>query len=105
MAEFTLTASIACLATIGYLVACQRPLLRSPVLWISYAIILFFEALMDGWLTKLSAPIIVYEASAISGIRFPFDIPVEDFLFGFPLVMLPVVLWLRSGRSRQRQDV
>ena len=30
---------------------------------------------VDGWLTKLSAPIVIYDDSHTSGVRFPFDIP------------------------------
>jgi len=41
-----------------------------------------FQAVVDGWLTKLSAPIVIYNEQHSTGIRFPFDIPVEDFLFG-----------------------
>jgi lycopene cyclase domain-containing protein len=65
--------------------------------WVAYAIILFFEVLVDGWLTKLSAPIVVYDPDQFSGWRFPFDIPVEDYLFGFSLIVLTLILWLRAG--------
>jgi lycopene cyclase domain-containing protein len=77
--------------------------------WVSYAIILFFEVLVDGWLTKLSAPIVIYNPDRYSGIRFPWDIPVEDYLFGFALIVLTILLWERAGQrggaggsSRQR---
>lgn len=68
--------------------------------WIAYAVILFFECLVDGWLTKLSAPIVVYDPDQFSGWRFPFDIPVEDFLFGFSLIVLTLLCWERAGRAR-----
>ncbi len=52
---------------------------------------------MDGWLTKLSAPVVIYRPSHFSGVRFPLSIPVEDFLYGFALVTLAIVLWERLG--------
>ena len=63
-----------------------------------------FQILVDGWLTKLSAPIVIYDEHHIVGIRFPFDIPVEDFLFGWALVTAVLVLWERS-RLRHRDEV
>jgi lycopene cyclase domain-containing protein len=66
--------------------------------WISYAIILFFQVLVDGWLTKLSAPIVLYNPDENSGIRIPWDIPVEDYLFGFALIVLTILLWERAGQ-------
>jgi hypothetical protein len=38
------------------------------------------------------------------GIRFPFDIPVEDFLFGWAMVTAVLLLWERQ-RPRARQRV
>lgn len=67
--------------------------------WIAYAIVVFFQCLVDGWLTKLSAPIVIYNPDEFSGWRFPFDIPVEDFLFGFALIALTIMLWERAGRD------
>ncbi len=68
--------------------------------WIAYGIIVFFQILVDGWLTKLSAPIVLYNPDESTGWRAPWDIPVEDYLFGFALVTLPIMLWERAGRRR-----
>jgi lycopene cyclase domain-containing protein len=73
---------------------------RRVTFWIAYAIILFFQVLVDGWLTKLSAPIVAYNPDKLSGIRAPFDIPVEDYLFGFALIALTIILWERAGQRR-----
>jgi len=73
-------------------------LFRRATYWISMAIVLFFQVLVDGWLTKLSAPIVLYNESHSTGIRFPFDIPVEDFLFGWTLVTAVMLLWVRQPR-------
>jgi lycopene cyclase domain-containing protein len=78
-------------------------LLRRPAYWISMVIVLGFQIPVDGWLTKLSAPIVIYDEKHTSGIRFPFDIPVEDFLFGFALVTAVLLGWERI-RPRDRED-
>lgn len=61
--------------------------------WLSMVIVLGFQIPVDGWLTKLSAPVVIYDERQTSGLRFPFDIPVEDFLFGFALVTGVLLLW------------
>lgn len=65
--------------------------------WLSMAIVYFFHVLVDGWLTKLSDPIVIYDPDHLSGVRFPWDIPVEDYLFGFSMITLTMVLWIRAG--------
>jgi lycopene cyclase domain-containing protein len=78
-------------------------LFRRPAYWISLVIVLGFQIPVDGWLTKRSAPIVSYDERHTSGIRFPFDIPVEDFLFGFALVTAVLLVWERQRRA-DRQD-
>ncbi len=75
-------------------------LLRRPAYWVTMLIVLGFQILVDGWLTRLDAPIVVYNPDHILGLRFPWDIPVEDFLFGFALVTAVLLGW---ERTRQRQ--
>jgi lycopene cyclase domain-containing protein len=75
-------------------------LFRRPAYWLSMVIVVGFQILVDGWLTKLSAPIVMYDDRQITGIRFPFDIPVEDFLFGFALVTAVLLLWERQREHR-----
>ncbi|QLL10102.1 lycopene cyclase domain-containing protein [Mycobacterium vicinigordonae] len=71
-------------------------LFRKPAYWLSMAIVLGFQIPVDGWLTKLSAPVVIYNERQTSGVRFPLDIPVEDFLFGFALVTAVLMLWERQ---------
>jgi lycopene cyclase domain-containing protein len=66
-------------------------------------IVFAFQVLVDGWLTKLSAPVVLYDEAGTTGLRVPWDIPVEDFLFGFALLTLVLLLWERAGR-RMRAD-
>lgn len=71
-------------------------LFREPAYWISMGIVFCFQILVDGWLTKLSAPIVIYNEEHTSGLRFPWDIPVEDFLFGWALVTAVLLLWVKQ---------
>ena len=98
--EYTWASIVAVLVVVGIEVLWLRTGIFAKVtFWVAYAIILFFEVLVDGWLTKLSAPIVTYNPDQFSGWRFPFDIPVEDYLFGFSLIVLTMILWLRAGPS------
>lgn len=97
--EYTWGSIVAVLAVVGIEVLWLRTGIFGRVtFWISYAVILFFQVLVDGWLTKLSAPIVEYNPAKNSGVRFPWDIPVEDYLFGFALIVLTIILWERAGR-------
>jgi lycopene cyclase domain-containing protein len=100
---YTLPAVVAVIVVCAWEFALLRTgLLRKPAYWISMVIVFGFQILVDGWLTKLSAPIVIYDDRHTSGVRFPFDIPVEDFLFGWALVTAVLLLWERS-RLRQLQ--
>ncbi len=103
VAEYTIAAAVAAvLVVVAEVVWLQTGLLRTRAYWISMAIVFFFQALVDGWLTKLSAPIVLYNPDRFTGIRFPWDVPVEDYLFGFALVTLVMLLWDRAGRTLGR---
>jgi lycopene cyclase domain-containing protein len=98
---YTVPAVLAVLAVCALeLAALRTGLFRRPAYWLSMLIVIGFQILADGWLTKLSAPIVIYDDRQITGIRFPFDIPVEDFLFGFALVTAVLLLWERRRERR-----
>ena len=102
--EYTWASVVAVLVVLGVeLFWLRTGLLRKVTFYVSWAIILFFMVLVDGWLTKLSAPIVLYNEEENSGIRFPWDIPVEDYLFGFALITLTMLLWERA-RLRDEAD-
>ena len=44
----------------------------------------------------------LYEPSQHAGVRFPWDIPVEDFGFGFAMVTLTLISWIRLRRREGR---
>ena len=99
--EYTLAAVAATVAVVVYELRFARTgIFANPVYWVTMAISAFFMVLVDGWLTKLSAPIVVYDAAAKTPWRFPWDIPVEDFLFAFALLTLVLVNWVRAGNDR-----
>ena len=99
MPEYTLLAATSVvLVVLLERFALRTGLLRDPSYWISLAICFGFMVLVNGWLTKLSAPIVIYTRSENLGVRFPWDIPVEDFAFGWSMLTLTMLLWDRAGR-------
>ena len=95
--------AVASVAVVGAaeLTVLRTGLFRRPAYWAAMAIVLAFQIPVDGWLTKLSAPIVLYRRTAMTGLRFPWDIPIEDFLYGFALVTAALLLWERQqGRQK-----
>ena len=107
MREYTLAAVLAVVAVAGIEVAWLRTgLLRTRAYWIAMAICYGFMLAVNGWLTKLSAPIVLYDERRTTGWRIPWDIPVEDYLFGFALLTLTMLTWDALGRrARAASDV
>jgi lycopene cyclase domain-containing protein len=98
---YTVPAIVAALAVgVVEFTVLRTGLFRRPAYWLSMLIVIGFQILVDGWLTKLSAPIVVYDNRQTSGIRFPLDIPIEDFFFGFALVTAVLLLWERQRERR-----
>ena len=98
---YTVPAVVAALAVGALeLTVLRTGLFRRTAYWLSMLIVIGFQILVDGWLTKLSAPIVVYDNRQTSGVRFPLDIPIEDFFFGFALVTAVLLLWERQRERR-----
>ena len=105
MPEYTLLAVLSVVGTVAVEVFWLRTgLFRKGQYWIAMAIVYCFHVLVDGWLTKLSAPIVIYDEGQITGVRVPWDIPVEDYLFGFSMITLTLMLWVRLGVKGDRGD-
>ena len=88
-------------------VVVERRVLRTGIFaekayWIAMGVVLAFQIPVDGWMTKLSAPIVVYNPEVLSGWRWPLDIPTEEFLYAWAMLTLVILLWERAGR-RVRQ--
>ena len=73
---------------------------RSRAYWIAMLIVFAFMIPVDGWLTKLSAPIVRYDDADTSGWRPVWDILGEEFLYAFALLTLVVLCWDRAEDAR-----
>ena len=107
MPEYTLFTVLAVVAVVAAeLIYFKTGIFRTAQYWLTMLIIFAFQILVDGWLTKLSAPIVIYNPDEILGLRVPWDIPIEDFGFGFAMVTLAILLWRRRlDRRSSREEV
>jgi len=104
-AEYTIAAVVAPVAVLAVELAVLRTgILRRGRYWATVALVLAFQVPVDGLLTRGPAPVVIYRDAAISGLRIAWNIPVEDFGFGFALVTLTIMVWVRR-QSRERHDV
>lgn len=103
--EYLLAAvTAAVLVVLWELLVLRTGLFRHRAYWVTMAIVLGFQIPVDGWLTRLDAPIVLYADWAISGVRAPWDIPVEDFLYGFAMVTAVLLLWERKRSAHDQAD-
>jgi lycopene cyclase domain-containing protein len=96
MPEYTLLTLLAVVAVVAAeLIYFKSGIFATAQYWWTMLIIFAFQIPVDGWFTKLSAPIVIYNPDEILGLRTPWDIPIEDFGFGFAMVTLAILLWRR----------
>ena len=101
MPEYTVATAVAVVVVVLFeLLWARTGIFRTAQYWITMAIVFFFQVLVDGWLTKLDDPIVRYSPQHFLGVRFPFDIPIEDFGFGFALVTGTIIAWQLAGRRK-----
>jgi len=94
--EYTLLTAVAIIAVVLLeLLFLHTGVFKTLQYWVSMIIVFAFQIPVDGWLTKLSNPIVIYNPDEMLGLRAPWDIPVEDFGFGFAMVTLAILLWRR----------
>ena len=74
-------------------------LLARRLFWVSYAIVVAFQLVVNGVLT--GRDVVRYDEGAILGPRIAWA-PVEDLLFGFALVLLTMSVWVWLGRRERR---
>lgn len=104
------------LAIIVDLFILKTRLLKLKMFWLSYIIILFFQFLTNGVLTRFL--IVRYNDFATIGgdytTKVPpmigdgrlFFAPVEDVFFGFSMILLTVSIWIWLGRKNiQREPI
>ena len=101
--------TVPAVAAVVAVVALERFVLRTGLFgkasyWLSMVIVFGFQIPVDGWLTKLDDPIVQYAPRHLLGLRVPWDIPVEDFAFGFALVTAVLLVWEKqtTGRPTER---
>lgn len=93
--EYTLWSGLSVALMAGYDLLRGERLLRRPLFWIFLSVMYAFMLPMNGWLTW--RPIVIYGNGMYLGIRLG-TIPVEDFLFGFSLMLLTLTVWERARR-------
>ncbi len=99
--------ALAVLAVVGVVVVdlavLRTRLVTRAVFWVTYAIVVVFQLLMNGVLTGLD--VVTYDPDAIWGPRIAYA-PVEDLLFGFAMVTLTLASWAavnrRANTARRR---
>lgn len=75
--------------------------------WLSYAIIVFFQILTNGWLTgrrivQYNPDVIIGDSEVVAfGRGRLLFAPVEDLAFGFALVLTSCAVWVWSGRREK----
>jgi lycopene cyclase domain-containing protein len=99
MPEYTLLTTVGVVVVVLLEVLFLRTgIFRTAQYWCAMAIVFAFQVLVDGFLTRLSAPVVIYAREHHLDVRWPWDIPVEDFGFGFCLVTLTILGWKIAGR-------
>jgi lycopene cyclase domain-containing protein len=73
----------------------RTKMLRRKAFWVAYAIVLFFQLLVNGLLTGLR--IVRYDPDVITGAHLAYA-PVEDLLFGFAMILTTLSMWVWLGR-------
>jgi lycopene cyclase domain-containing protein len=68
-------------------------LIQRPLFWVFLLVMFCFKLIVNGYLTW--RPIVIYGAQHQLGLRI-ITIPIEDFLFGFSMILLTLVVWEKS---------
>ncbi|HET6878437.1 MAG TPA: lycopene cyclase domain-containing protein [Jatrophihabitans sp.] len=98
---YTVAALVGVAAAVGVdLLLTRTRLLLTRTFWVAYAIVLFFQLVVNGLLTGLR--IVRYDPAQILGPRLAFA-PVEDLLFGFAMILFTLSLWVSAGRRDARR--
>ena len=98
MREYPLLAGV----SVAVVLALELGWLRTGLLarrtyWTTMAIVFAFMVPVDGWLTRLSDPIVSYHADRVSGWRPIWDILAEEYLYAFSLLTAVLLLWERQA--------
>jgi lycopene cyclase domain-containing protein len=83
------------------LVVLRTGIFRKAAYWVALLVSYAFMVPVDGWLTKLSAPIVLYRDGDTSRLRPVWDILAEELLYAFALLTLVMALWDWAGRREE----
>jgi lycopene cyclase domain-containing protein len=98
--SYTVAALVAVVAAaLLDLAVLRTSLLRRRPFWVAYAIVLFFQLVVNGLLTGLH--VVRYDPDAVVGWRIAYA-PVEDLFFGFAMVLTTLSIWVWAGRRAAR---
>lgn len=105
MPIYPLMAVAAALVVVALELAVLRTgIFRDRAYWISLLIACAFMIVVDGWLTKRSAPIVIYRARDVSGVRPIWDILVEEYAYAFALLTSVMLAWEWAERTPRAED-
>lgn len=90
MKEYTLLAAAAVVVALALDAVLRTHLVRQKRFWIFWVVMAFFKTVVNGYLTW--RPIVLYGDQFNLGFRIG-TIPVEDYLYGFALLTMNIVLW------------
>jgi len=90
MKEYTVAAIVAALLVAVLDWRLGTRILRRRAFWIFLGVMFAFKILANGYLTW--RPIVLYNPEFFLGVRL-FTIPVEDFVYGFSLIAMSIILW------------
>lgn len=77
---------------------------RSGAYWFSMAIVYMFMIPVDGWMSKLSAPIVIFNDDHTSAWRPIWDILAEEFVYAFALLTFIILCWDRAGADEDEAE-
>ncbi len=90
MMEYTYLAVISVIIAIAADLLLGTKLIRNKKFWVFWCVMFMLIFLINGYLTW--RPIVTYGEGYYLGVRL-FTIPIEDFLYGFSLITLNIVIW------------
>ena len=98
MKEYTSIAVVSVMFVLVLDIIAKTFLTKQRAFWIFWAVMFLLILLVNGYLTW--RPIVIYGEAFYSGIRL-FTIPIEDFLFGFSLITLNLIIWEYFSKKKK----
>lgn len=99
MTEYTIVSGTAAGAVLVMDRLLGTRLSSNRMFWIFWAVMAALTTMVNGYLTW--RPIVRYGAEFFLGIRV-FTIPVEDYLFGFALITMNLIVWELFTDTRKK---